>query len=343
MGKKDKKGAEEANSAPQPPKETKKNTGIEGGIHFDSSDSVSDNARKQVNLEHITKPWTRDTWERARPWILEQRQKLEGLGWSNVDGARTELFVLKKNAPHGSFTEDGSIYIRVPKKFIDFNRSGKTGGDEGGAEEGGEGEEGEKKKKKPSRVSKKKENAPSYELNDPLVWKIKVENAESDDPERIPSVVLDLPEPMENIMYMVMTLQPGLIRLHAARKNVVQPGTKQSATRDDAETPTVRHTAMVASSEAYTRTLPPAYWFKRNMESLQKILNSGEEGKEYEHTLAAAENVQRAVTRDCKDVEERTWEEKIGGEKGGDGAANATPATAAATGGAKKTDRKSVV
>ena len=113
MGKKDKKGGavEEANSAPQP-KEQKKNTGIEGGIHFDSSDSIAENARKQVNLAHITKPWTRDTWERARPWILEQRQKLEGLGWSNVDGARTELFVLKKNAPHGSFTEDGCEYMR---------------------------------------------------------------------------------------------------------------------------------------------------------------------------------------------------------------------------------------
>ena len=174
-------------------------------------------------------------------------------------------------------------------------------------------------------------------MNDPLVWKIKVENSESDDPERIPSVVLDIPEPMENIMYMVMTLQPGLIRLHAARKNVVQPGTKQSATRDDAETPTVRHTAMVAGSEAYTRTLPPAYWFKRNMESLQKILNSGEEGKVYEHTLAAAENVQRAVTRDCKDVEERTWEEKVGGEKAD--ASSAAPAATAATGGAKKTKK----
>lgn len=232
-----------------------------------------------------------------------------------------------------------AIYIRVPKKFIDFNRSGKTGGDEAAAEEGGDAEDGEKKKKKSSRVSKKKENAPSYELNDPLVWKIKVENAESDDPERVPSVVLDIPEPMENILYMVMTLQPGLIRLHASRKNVVQPGTKQSATRDDADTPTVRHTAMVAGSEAYTRTLPPAYWFKRNLESLQKILNSAEEGKEFEHTMAAAENVQRAVTRDCKDVEERTWEEKIGGDKADANAAASAGGEGAATGGAKKTKK----
>lgn len=116
---------------------------------------------------------------------------------------------------------------------------------------------------------------------------------------------------------MVMTLQPGLIRLHASRKDVVQPGTKKSAARDDAATPTVRHTALVAASEAYTRTLPPAYWFKRNVENLQKILNTNPEtGKEFEHTLAAAENVQRAVTRDSKDVSERTWEEKIGGNAG---------------------------
>lgn len=94
-----------------------------------------------------------------------------------------------------------AIYIRVPKKFIDFNRSGK-GTDDGAAtlDDGAEGaDDGEKKKKKASRVSKKKENAPSYELNDPLVWKIKIENAESDDPARQPSVCLDLPEPMENM------------------------------------------------------------------------------------------------------------------------------------------------
>lgn len=270
-----------------------------------------DTAHKQINLPHITKPWTRDAWERAKPFVLEQRQKLEGMGWSNVDGARTELYVLKRNAPAGSFTEDGSIYIRVPKKFIDFTRSGKGNT----ADEGADGDEAaDGKKKKATRVSKKKDNATSYEMNDPLVWKVKVENAESDDPERQPSVCLDVVEPMENILYLIMTLQPGLIRLHASRKNVVQPGTKQSAMRDDADTPTVRHTAMVAASESYTRTLPPAYWFKRNAEALQKILNAnGEESKEYEHTLAAAENVQRAVTRDMKDVAEKTWEEKAGG------------------------------
>lgn len=321
MGKKDKKGGDDAPS--QAPKEIKK-PGVDGGVYFDSSDSVMDTAHKQVNLPHIAKPWTRDAWERAKPWVLEQRQKLEGMGWSSVDGARTELYVLKKNAPAGSFTEDGSIYIRVPKKFIDFTRSGKgNAADEGAeADDGGE-DAGDKKKKKATRVSKKKENAPSYELNDPLVWKIKIENAESDDPERQPSVCLDLPEPMENILYLIMTLQPGLIRLHASRKNVVQPGTKQSAMRDDADTPTVRHTAMVAASESYTRTLPPAYWFKRNAESLQKILNvNGEESKEYEHSLAAAENVQRAVTRDCKDVTEKTWEEKVGGSAAADADAN---------------------
>lgn len=91
-----------------------------------------------------------------------------------------------------------AIYIRIPKKFIDFTRSGK-GADEG-AEDAAEGDEAsEKKKKKASRLAKKKENATSYELNDPLVWKLKIENAESDDPARQPSVILDVPEAMENM------------------------------------------------------------------------------------------------------------------------------------------------
>lgn len=114
-------------------------------------------------------------------------------------------------------------------------------------------------------------------------------------------------------MYIVMMLQPGMLQLHAARKNVVQPGTKQSATRDDAGTPTVRHTAMIASSESYTRVLPPAFWFKRNVEHIRKILSATGGEEEYNSMLSAAENVQRAVTRDIKDVEERTWEEKLGG------------------------------
>lgn len=87
------------------------------------------------------------------------------------------------------------MYIRVPKKFIDFTRSGKGSADDAGADEEG----GDAKKKKSSRLSKKKENAPSYELNDPLVWRLKIENAESDDPARVPSVVLDVHEAMENM------------------------------------------------------------------------------------------------------------------------------------------------
>lgn len=113
-----------------------------------------------------------------------------------------------------------------------------------------------------------------------------------------------------------MTLQPGLIQLHAKRNDVIQAGTKESFTRDDAEKPTVRHSAMVASSEAYTRSLPPAFWYKRNVQNLCKILSptgNTETSKEYDDTLAAAENNQRAVTRVIKDVKEKTWEEELAG------------------------------
>lgn len=95
-----------------------------------------------------------------------------------------------------------AIYIRVPKKFIDFNRSGKGAGGEEGAEEGGgagEGEDGDKKKKKVGRISKKKEGAPSYELVDPLVWKLKIDGADSEELGREPNVCLDVLEPMENM------------------------------------------------------------------------------------------------------------------------------------------------
>jgi hypothetical protein len=121
---------------------------------------------------------------------------------------------------------------------------------------------------------------------------------------------------MKFSMYLVMTLQPGLIQLHAKQNNVVQAGTKESSNRDDAEKPTVRHSAMVASSEAYTRLLPPAFWYKRNVQNLCKILSptgNTETSKEYDDTLAAAENVQRAVTRVIKDVKEKTWEEELPG------------------------------
>lgn len=74
--------------------------GFDGGIYFDTSDSTMDTAAKQVNLAHITKPWTRDAWERARPWVLEQRQKLESQGWSSVDGARVCVYPCKIGCSH---------------------------------------------------------------------------------------------------------------------------------------------------------------------------------------------------------------------------------------------------
>lgn len=94
---------------------------------------------------------------------------------------------------HAPFPQ--AIYIRLPKKFIDFNRSGKgTGGDDAG-----EGEDADKKKKKTGRVSKKKEGAVSYQLQDPLVWKLKIDGADSEEVGREPSVCLDVMEPMENM------------------------------------------------------------------------------------------------------------------------------------------------
>lgn len=121
-------------------------------------------------------------------------------------------------------------------------------------------------------------------------------------------------------LYLVMTLQPGLIKMHANRKDVVQPGSKQSSVRDDAEKPTVRHTAMVATSESYTRSLPPPFWFKRHGEHLRRILSAtgnGEVSQEFDDTAAAAEEPRRGgTTRDIKDVKEKSWEEELpGGSK----------------------------
>lgn len=114
---------------------------VDGGINFDSSDATLEAAQEQVNLPHVTKVWTRDAYERARPWILEQRQKLETMGWTSVEGVRvsgvvvlsamivrltdttmrqTELFVLKKPAPQGSFTEDGCECIDELASDIDM-------------------------------------------------------------------------------------------------------------------------------------------------------------------------------------------------------------------------------
>lgn len=143
-----------------------------------------------------------------------------------------------------------------------------------------------------------------------------------------------------------MTLQPGLIKLQASRKDVVQAGTKESSARDDAEKPTVRHTAMVASHESYTRSLPPAFWFKRNAENLRKILSptgNAEVCQEFDDTSAAAENVQRAVTRDIKDVKEKTWEEELpggGASKAAQKDANAAPTAPTATTTSPKKSKK---
>lgn len=118
--------------------------------------------------------------------------------------------------------------------------------------------------------------------------------------------MVDVVEPLENIFYLVMCLQPGLARLHAFRDNVVQAGTHEVDVREDADPPTARHRALIAASESYERVLPPAYWFKRNREELEVILGEG-----FEPTLAAAENMQRSTVRNIKNVEEKMWEEVL--------------------------------
>lgn len=107
--------------------------------------------------------------------------------------------------------------------------------------------------------------------------------------------------------YLVQCLSPGMARLQYNRKDAIQAGTKQSDLRDDGDVPTMRHRAMIAASEKMTRTLPPAFWMKKNAEELRKILGSDE----YEATMLAAEDSQRATTRDVKDVKEKVWEERI--------------------------------
>ncbi|KAE8230447.1 hypothetical protein CF326_g4555 [Tilletia indica] len=258
-----------------------------GGVWFDSTESTLEAAHNVVHLDHVTKPWTREAWERARPWILEQRQKLESNGWVPTDANRTELYVLKRNAPAGAFTEDGSLYLRIPKKFVDFMRSGR--------------DEADKKR----HVTKKKDV--SYKLDSEWVWKVRV-CSEADDNEE-PNVQLDVLESMENILYLVMCLQPGIARLHAEKKDVIQHGTLVKDIRDDLETPSTRCRALVAESESYSRTLPPPYWLIRNEEMLTKILDVG-----YEPTLAAAQEHARSVTRTVKNVEHRVWEEKVPNE-----------------------------
>lgn len=86
------------------------------------------------------------------------------------------------------------MYVRMPKKFIDFTRSGGKGDEEVKADEG---EDAGEKKKKTTR-SRRKENAPSYEMTNEFIWKVKVDG-DTDESGREPSVILDVVEPLENL------------------------------------------------------------------------------------------------------------------------------------------------
>ncbi len=193
------------------------------------------------------------------------------------------------------------LYVRIPKKFIDFNRAGRTTDDDDN--------ESVVSEKRSRRLSKKRENAPSHELVHPDVYRIKIDG-EAENSEVEANVQLDVIEPMENLFYLVMTLQPGLARLTASRKDVIQPGTKESDVRDDAEGQTIRHRAMVAATESYMRIVPPAYWYRRNETWLRKILSDAA----YDACLAAADATQRSAQRTTKDVKEKVWEEKVKAE-----------------------------
>lgn len=299
MGKKDKKLDMQAPVV-------EKRSDPDGGVVFEATDASLQSAAEQTGLQHVTKVWSRHAWERATPWILSQRQKLEGNGWTTGDSLRTELFVLKRNAPNGTFTDDGYIYMRVPKKMIDFFRSAKKNNAEDD-EDGPATEESKQHKKSVStRANKRREARCNYDLSDPNVWRIKIDGAESEEPGKEASVMIDVAEPLENIFNLVQCLQPGLARLHAFRDNVIQAGTHEVDERMDAEPPTARHRAMIAGSESYERVLPPPYWFKRNRDDLEKILGEG-----FEATLRASEDAHRCTMRNIKNIEEKVWEEVI--------------------------------
>lgn len=200
---------------------------------------------------------------------------------------------------------DGYLYVPIPKKMIDFMRTARKNNAADNDEEENEDESNDKKKA-PSRISKKREARYHYDMSDPNVWKIKIDGADSEEPGKVPNVQVDVTEPLENIFNLVQCLQPGLLRLFSWRENVIQQGTHEIDVREDAEPPTARHRAMIAESESYTRVLPPAYWFKRNRDELQRILGEG-----FEPTLKAAEDEDRTTTRTIKSVEEKVWEEVI--------------------------------
>lgn len=257
-----------------------------------------DTVLKQVRLVHVTKPWTRDAWERAKPWVLEQRQKLEDGHWTQADSLRTELFALRRPAPSSADTDDGYLYIHMPRKWIDFVRAGKTDADRA-AEEQAKGH-------RHRRVQHRRMlhgHAPSYDLGNPDIYAVRVEQSD----EHPSSVLLDVVEPLENCLYLAMCLQPGMVRLHAQRSDVVQPGTRQTDENRDGDAPSVRVRAMVAQSESYQRLLPPSYWMKRNALQLRKILGD----VAYDATLAATEDDARATRRTVTDVQEKIWEEAL--------------------------------
>lgn len=79
------------------------------------------------------------------------------------------------------------MYVRCPKKWIDFNRSGKK------LKEGEQQTAAQSKARKA--ISKRKENAPTYEINSEHVWKIKIDGADSEDVGRDCSVMMDVVEP----------------------------------------------------------------------------------------------------------------------------------------------------
>ncbi|SOV02894.1 uncharacterized protein UDID_06079 [Ustilago sp. UG-2017a] len=291
MGKKNNKNQEQAvDMSAAGPKDC--------GVIFDSSDEVLDEAKKMVRLDHVSKPWTRESWEKARPFILEQRQKLETSGWASTDSARTEMYVLRRNAPHGAFAEDGFMYIRMPKKFIDFHRSSRSAEED----ENKENEDGKQRKT----LRRRKENAPSYKLDNEYIWKVRVDG-DGDNSDRDPNVILDTPEPLENIFYLVQCLSPGMAKLQYNRKDAMQPNTKQSDLRDDPEAPAMRHRAVFAASEKMVRTLPPVFWMKKNEIELRKIMGADA----YEATMRACQDANRSHIRDVKGLNEKVWEEAL--------------------------------
>ncbi len=79
------------------------------------------------------------------------------------------------------------MYIRMPKKFIDFHRSSRPADDD-------KAEEGEDAKQRKT-LRRRKENAPSYKLDNEFIWKVRVDG-DGEQSDRDPNVILDTPEPL---------------------------------------------------------------------------------------------------------------------------------------------------